>query len=167
MTDTELNSISENMEDHVDDHHHHRHDEEHEHHEHGEHEHHHHEHHHHEHDEHEHHHEGGVDVHVHEGAVAASFEKDISGNVDEIKTKLAECMQRLRDEIKERHGVIGHIKASITSAEKTTMLSLTKDTIGEVSVDGSTIRLCFAAIVFNVDEGSMEELVDEIVFDRF
>ena len=102
---------------------------------------------------------------MHEGAVAASFEKDLTGSQDEIITRLKGCMEALRAEIKEHHGVIGHIKASITSAQQTTMLSLTKDIIDEKCEQGSVCRVCFAAIVFNIEEEHMEELVEELVYD--
>ena len=104
-------------------------------------------------------------MHVHEGAVAASFEKDLTGRQEEIIEKIKGCMEALRAELKEHHGVIGHIKASITSAQKTTMLSLTKDIIDEKSEESSVSRVCFAAIVFNVDEELMEELVEEKVYN--
>ena len=97
--------------------------------------------------------------------MAASFEKDLTGSREEIIEKLKGCMEALRGEIKEHHGVIGHIKASISSAQQTTMLSLTKDVIDEKSEEGSVCRVCFAAIVFNVDEEIMEELVDKLVYD--
>jgi len=136
-----------------------------------EHEHHHEEHycceheHHHEHDccEHEHHHEHEViKLHEHEGAIAASFEKDCSKSLEEIKEILSDSMKDLGLWVKEEHGVIGHIKSSISVVSETEMLSLTKDTVYETVTKGGASKVSFAAIVIGVHDHELEEELEKI-----
>ena len=126
--------------------------------------------HHHEHDhdhchdhEHEHHH-GGVEVHEHEGAVAASFRKEIPGNGEAAKEKLREAMKELAKDLKEKGAFIGHIKACVRESDEAVMLSITKDILDEKTENSPMTEVTFAAIVFNIEAEELEELAEE-VFD--
>ncbi len=117
-----------------------------------------------EHHEHrEHHHEHGpVNVHVHEGAVAVSFRKDTpldGGKVEEI---LSSAMLRLRDRVREKGGMVGHIKAAVSRADSVTMLSLTGKDVESRTEDSGITAVSFAAIILGVDEEELEEMAEHI-----
>ena len=117
--------------------------------------------HHHEHEDH-HHHEGDIDIHEHEGALAASFRKEVLKGKDEVLSSLSAAMKHLAKDLREEGAYIGHIKASVKESETVSMLSLTKDILDEKEVPSVSCTVSFAAIVFNIKEDELKDLVQEV-----
>ena len=115
--------------------------------------------------DHDHHHECPIKIHEHEGAIAVSFEKDCSDEIVKLKEILSLEMKNLEQEVKLHCGIVGHIKAAITIASETTLLSLTKDVVNEVKSPGGISRVSFAAIIVGVKEDVLHEAV-EAIYDR-
>jgi hypothetical protein len=119
--------------------------------------------HHHEHDEHGHHHDhSAVEIHEHEGALAASFRKEVLRSEGEVNNLLRIAMKDLADELRSEGAFIGHIKASVKPSDTVIMLSITKDIIDEKIENSSSCSVSFAAIVFNIDVHELEEHVSEV-----
>ena len=119
--------------------------------------------HHHKHDEHEHHHDhSAVEIHEHEGALAASFRKEVLRSEDEVNNLLRIAMKDLTDELRSEGAFIGHIKASVKPSDTVTMFSITKDIVDEKKEKSPSCSVSFAAIVFNIDVHELEEHVEEV-----
>ena len=117
--------------------------------------------HHHEHEEH-HHHDGDIDIHEHEGALAASFKKEVLKKKDEVLLVLGDAMKHLAKDLRDEGAYIGHIKAAVKESDTVTMLSITKDILDEKELPSVSCTVSFAAIVFNIKEDELKDLVQEV-----
>ncbi len=117
--------------------------------------------HHHEHEDH-HHHEGDIDIHEHEGALAASFKKEVLKGKDEVLSSLSAIMKHLAKDLREEGAYIGHIKAAVKESDTVTMLSITKDILDEKEQSSVSCSVSFAAIVFNIHEHELKEFIQEV-----
>ena len=111
---------------------------------------------------HEHHHESErpkhgftLDVHIHEGAVAAAGECTVAASCPECACKRIESgLQALANWVNGKNGIIGHIKASVQKTE-TRMYSITDKELA--AVDGQTaLHIKIAAIVYLVEPDELK-----------
>ena len=135
-------------------------------HEHEHHHEHHHEHeHHHDHDhEHEHHHHEMVEITEHEGALIGSVKGRMAGNdYDIAKEKLTVAAKEAARRITETGGIIGHIKFILAVQGQACRISITEEEPSFKEFEGPDTDIEGAAIVFNVEEETLEEILEETV----
>lgn len=151
-------------------HHHHdheccEHDHEHHHHNHEccEHEH---EHHHHDHEccehehEHEHHHGYELEITTHDSSIIATYKFSVHQSMEKAIELTDSFFIELGNAIRKNKGFIGHIKATILKASEGYKISLTKDTLDKTEFSYDTLVVEGVAIVFNLSEDALEEIVE-------
>ena len=112
----------------------------------------------HDHSHHEHEDEGPVAVHLHEGAYAASFQKESNRILSECVTVVSAEIIGLRDWANISGGIIGHIKASVTCGDTVVLVNTTGDEVYTRRTDGPVGDKCIIsmnAIIFGTNEESL------------
>ena len=98
------------------------------------------------------------DRQIHDDAIVISASLTVDSDAGDLHARIAEELEAAAREVKERGGIVGHIKASV-SAASTCMISVTDE---EAAVKDSPIRrarITLAAIVFLISPEDAESIV--------
>lgn len=110
-------------------------------------------------------HDNGITSYNHDEALVCSGERNMVGDPEEVKKKLADQINLLVDWIEQEGGIIGHIKAIVNYNASSMMLSTTGDDLTVKEMTDPKVQVRLVAIVFNIDAHSLEKQLD-LFFDR-
>ena len=105
-----------------------------------------------------------IERQIHDDAIVISGSLSIRFESADLDACVAECLEAAAREIKERNGIVGHIKTSV-STSSTSMISVTDE---EAMVKHSPIRrarITLAAIVFIIDPVDAENIIRKSLSD--
>ena len=105
-----------------------------------------------------------IERQIHDDAIVISGSLSIRFEATDLDACVAECLEAAAREIKERNGIVGHIKTSV-STSSTSMISVTDE---EAMIKHSTIsraRITLAAIVFMIDPIDAENIIRKTLSD--
>ncbi|MDR3310022.1 MAG: hypothetical protein LBS90_01575 [Oscillospiraceae bacterium] len=114
------------------------------------------------HEEHE-HTDGEVEVTTHDGAVIASVGFVSRQPEERLSALMTEELSRFGRQIGALGGIIGHVKAAVTSRRVTTFSLTEPDTEPGVAALGCESTVQLAAIVFGVAEDALKTIAERAV----
>lgn len=124
----------------------------------------------HDHDDHEHHdHQhlksghDGISITHHENAVIVSAQREISGDFTQVKETLAHGLKELADWVDSQNGLVGHIKAHLSTKGNSAMLSTTGDAVQIKETDSTSVTINLAVIVFIENETGLADQVTQLL----
>jgi len=86
---------------------------------------------------------------------------------DEAEKLLSEAMSEAAERISAMGGIIGHIKFVVTAEGAASQLSITDEEVSVRRFEGTAHRVEGVAIVFNVEDEALEEILEETVCELF
>ncbi|WKY43320.1 hypothetical protein Q5O14_11715 [Eubacteriaceae bacterium ES2] len=110
-------------------------------------------------------HDNGITSYNHDKALVCSGERNMVGDPEEVKKKLADQINLLVNWIEQEDGIIGHIKAIVKYNECSMMLSTTGDNLTIKEMIDPKVQVSLVAIVFNMNVNSLEKQLD-LLFDK-
>lgn len=112
------------------------------------------------HHESEHHHEHKpITVTIHDSSIVGSYKFNIQKPYDEAETILDDLLKYVANEVIALDGIIGHIKAFLTSQGKSCMISITEAESDKHCADGSHCSVEGVAIVFCIEPEQLESIL--------
>ncbi|MBI4857219.1 MAG: hypothetical protein HY818_10830 [Acetobacterium woodii] len=119
----------------------------------------------HEHHDHQHPKLGHDDVSIthHENAVIVSAEREISGDFTQVKETLALGLKDLADWVDSQNGLVGHIKAHLSTKGNSAMISTTGDAVQIKETDSTSVSINLAVIVFIENETGLADQVTQLL----
>lgn len=106
--------------------------------------------------EHHHHEHKPIMVTTHDMSVVGSYKFSIERPYNESVTILDNILKDIAKEITDHNGIIGHIKAFLSSGGKSCMISITEDESNKRIIESSRSDIEGVAIVFNITPEQLE-----------
>jgi hypothetical protein len=126
---------------------------------------------------HEHHHHSGhshqpepdhqappaITVKTHDTSLVGSYRLTIAAGFEEADTILDQALTKIAAEITALGGIIGHIKANLTAAGRSCMISITEDESDHHYSDSHTCQAEGVAIVFGIIPEQLDAILHAVL----
>ena len=99
-----------------------------------------------------------IERQIHDDAIVISGSLDIGSDIVDLNTKIAERLDAAALQINGRGGIVGHIKASV-STTSTCMVSVTEEKAMVKESPLRRVRITLAAILFLIDPADAENII--------
>jgi len=101
-----------------------------------------------------------ITVKTHDNSLVGSYRLTIAAGFEEANTILDEALKKIAAEITALGGIIGHIKANLTAAGRSCMISITEDESDQHYSDSHCCQAEGVAIVFGILPVQLETILN-------
>lgn len=104
----------------------------------------------------------GITSNIHDGALVCSGNKQLTGDLEQVRQNLTHEIELLDKWVDEQEGITGHIKAIISVNGPAYRLSSTGGEVESKKLELKNIHVSVVAIVFQVDQETMEHRIESL-----
>ena len=97
----------------------------------------------------------------HEGAIICSYETILDLPLDAVQPKLTELIETVQAHVLNQNGIVGHIKAYAEEQGRSLSFSATGAKVTLLPGCGEVTSVSFTAIVFGIEEKTLQYLVED------
>ena len=104
-----------------------------------------------------------ITVKTHDTSLVGSYRLTIAASFEEADTILDQALTKIAAEITALGGIIGHIKANLTAADRSCMISITEDESDHHYSDSHCCQAEGVAIVFGIIPEQLDAILNAVL----
>jgi hypothetical protein len=105
----------------------------------------------------------GITSDFHNNALVCSANRHLTGDLEQIKNRLALEAGLLDKWVEEQGGITGHIKAIVSVNDPVCRISATAGEVDVKELPIKNVHVSLVAIVFEIEQGKMEQRVESLL----
>jgi hypothetical protein len=105
----------------------------------------------------------GITLNIHNGALVCSANRHITGDLEQLKKKLALAAGALDRWVEEQGGITGHIKAIVSVNGPVCRISATAGEVDIKELSINNLHVSLVAIVFKIDQAALKHQVETLL----